>query len=104
MKHYLSGLMALLVAVISVVPRHVLADSVAPPPKTSVPAAPIQSAAPGKPGEIDSKAALRGDLSRSDDGYRGIWFTLGQPSEYGDKYSGGLGTYTANHIPLAIYA
>jgi hypothetical protein len=38
------------------------------------------------------------------DGYRGIWFTLGQFSEYGDKYSGGLGTYTAKHIPLAIYS
>ncbi|MBG0859260.1 MAG: BNR-4 repeat-containing protein [Bacteroidales bacterium] len=38
------------------------------------------------------------------EGYRGIWFTLGQYSEYGDKYSGGLGTYTANHIPIAIYA
>jgi len=38
------------------------------------------------------------------DGYRGIWFTLGQFSEYGDKYSGGLGTYTANHIPIAIHA
>jgi hypothetical protein len=38
------------------------------------------------------------------DGYRGIWFTLGQFSTYGDKYSGGLGTYTANHIPIAIYA
>jgi hypothetical protein len=38
------------------------------------------------------------------DGYRGIWFTLGQRSEYGDKYSGGLGTYTAKHIPLAIYS
>ena len=37
-------------------------------------------------------------------GYKGIWFTLGQFSEYGDKYSGGLGTYTANHIPVAIYA
>ena len=37
-------------------------------------------------------------------GYNGIWFTLGQFSEYGDKYSGGLGTYTANHIPIAIYA
>ena len=33
-------------------------------------------------------------------GYRGIWFTLGQVSEYGDKYSGGLGTYTAKHRPL----
>lgn len=57
------------------------------------------------------------------EGYRGIWFTLGQyygPGEggeayserrvniptfpYGDKYSGGLGTYTAKHTPLAIYA
>ena len=37
------------------------------------------------------------------DGYRGIWFTLGQRSAYGDKYSGGLGTYTANHMPVAIY-
>jgi len=38
------------------------------------------------------------------DGYRGIWFTLGQFSEYGDKYSGGLGTYTAKHRPLAAYS
>jgi len=38
------------------------------------------------------------------DGYRGIWFALGQPSEYGDKYSGGLGTYTANHSPMAVYS
>ncbi len=38
------------------------------------------------------------------DGYRGIWFTLGQLSRYGDKYSGGLGTYTADHIPVAVYA
>ena len=37
-------------------------------------------------------------------GYQGIWFTLGQFSEYGDKYSGGLGTYTAKHVPLAVYA
>jgi len=42
--------------------------------------------------------------SPKDDGYRGIWFTLGQMTEYGDKYSGGLGTYTANHVPMAIYA
>ncbi len=38
------------------------------------------------------------------DGYRGIWFELNQKYDYGDKYSGGLGTYTAKHIPLAIYA
>ena len=39
-----------------------------------------------------------------DDGYRGIWFTLGQVSEYGDKNPGGLGTYTAKHLPLAVYS
>ncbi len=38
------------------------------------------------------------------DGYKGIWFTLGQFSDFGDKYSGGLGTYTAKHVPLAIHA
>ena len=37
------------------------------------------------------------------DGYRGIWFTLGQFYPAGDKYSGGLGTYTAKHCPTAIY-
>ena len=41
---------------------------------------------------------------QQDDGYRGIWFTLGQVSEHGDKYSGGLGTYTAKHVPLAVYS
>lgn len=39
------------------------------------------------------------------DGYRGIWFELGQfDGEYGDKYSGGLGTYTSKHVPMAAYA
>jgi hypothetical protein len=39
------------------------------------------------------------------DGYRGIWY-YNQPSgdEYVYKYSGGLGTYCAKHIPLAYYA
>jgi hypothetical protein len=37
-------------------------------------------------------------------GYKGIWFELGQKSKHGDKYSGGLGTYTAKHHPLAVYA
>ena len=36
-------------------------------------------------------------------GFRGIWFDLGQKSEFGSKYSGGLGTYTANHVPMAHY-
>jgi hypothetical protein len=38
------------------------------------------------------------------EGYKGIWFELNQKYKYGDKYSGALGTYTAKHIPLAIYA
>ena len=39
------------------------------------------------------------------DGYRGIWFTIGQArSGYGDKYSGGLGTYTMKHMPMAVYS
>lgn len=38
------------------------------------------------------------------DGYKGIWFELNQKFEYGDKYAGGLGTYTAKHRPMAIYA
>ena len=39
------------------------------------------------------------------EGYRGIWFSIGQAaSEYGPKYSGGLGTYTMKHIPMAVYA
>lgn len=37
-------------------------------------------------------------------GYHGIWFTLGQKTPHGDKYSGGLGTYTANHNPMAVYS
>ena len=37
------------------------------------------------------------------DGYRGIWY-MNQPTkdEYAYKYSGGLGTYTANHVPMAV--
>lgn len=44
-------------------------------------------------------------ILQKDDGYRGIWY-YNQPSndEYVYKYSGGLGTYPANHIPFAIYA
>jgi hypothetical protein len=49
-------------------------------------------------------APLPGLSGAKADGYRGIWFTLGQVSKYGDKYSGGLATYTADHIPIAIYA
>ncbi|TWU32277.1 BNR-4 repeat-containing protein [Novipirellula artificiosorum] len=64
---------------------------------------------------------VEAESTRRIDGYKGIWFTLGQfygkgsdgevyaarsrdPTfPFGDKYSGGLGTYTAKHTPLAIY-
>jgi hypothetical protein len=49
----------------------------------------------------DNTPAIRETVPH--DGYRGIWFTLGFKFEYGDKYSGGLGTYTANHQPMAVY-
>ncbi|MDR2438420.1 MAG: BNR-4 repeat-containing protein [Planctomycetaceae bacterium] len=44
-------------------------------------------------------------LNKKDNGYRGIWYH-NQPSkdEYVFKYSGGLGTYPANHYPFAVYA
>jgi hypothetical protein len=38
-------------------------------------------------------------------GYRGIWYYNQKTNnEYVYKYSGGLGTYCANHIPMAVYA
>jgi hypothetical protein len=39
------------------------------------------------------------------DGYRGIWY-MNQPTgdEYRFKYSGGLGTYPQQHVPVAIYS
>lgn len=44
-------------------------------------------------------------LTGTVNGYKGIWFTLGQEKpEYGDKYSGGFATYTCKHIPLAVYS
>ena len=38
------------------------------------------------------------------DGYKGIWFELNQKYDFGDKYSGAFSTYTAKHMPLAIYS
>ncbi len=54
--------------------------------------------------DVPPKAAVRPPLTGTIGGYRGIWFTLGQFTAHGDKYSGGLGTYTANHNPLAVHA
>lgn len=38
------------------------------------------------------------------DGYKGIWFDLGQRTTFGSKYSGGLATYSAKHTPMAVYS
>ncbi len=44
-------------------------------------------------------------LNKQDDGYRGIWYFIGQrQGQYRYKYSGGLSTYPANHHPFAVYA
>ncbi|MGE3780613.1 MAG: BNR-4 repeat-containing protein, partial [Pirellulaceae bacterium] len=44
-------------------------------------------------------------LNQRDDGYRGIWyFNQKSGDEYVYKYSGGLGTYCADHQPFAVYA
>lgn len=38
--------------------------------------------------------------NRPADGYRGIWYAIGQKPP---KYGGGLGTYPANMVPMACY-
>lgn len=81
----------------------------------------ILLAAPCLPAVNGQQADKADSNVRRIDGYKGIWFTLGQfygkgsgdndyskasrtpVFPYGDKYSGGLGTYTAKHTPLAIY-
>lgn len=53
---------------------------------------------------VHFSAAQLQTLNLKDNGYRGIWYS-NQPSndEYVYKYSGGLGTYPANHYPFSIY-
>lgn len=53
----------------------------------------------------DNKYAEAELILKRADGFRGIWY-MNQPSgdEYVYKYSGGLGTYPANHRPFAVYA
>ena len=44
-------------------------------------------------------------LNQTDDGFRGIWYHIGKlNNEYVHKYSGGLGTYPANHSPFSVYS
>src|SRR5262245_53912959 len=52
-------------------------------------------------------AAAAGEKGRplsEDDGYRGIWY-MNAPTkdEFKFKYSGGLGTYPQQHMPIAVY-
>lgn len=43
-------------------------------------------------------------LNLKDDGFRSIWyFNQASGDQYGFKYSGGLGTYPANHYPYSVY-
>ncbi|MBQ9874136.1 MAG: BNR-4 repeat-containing protein [Thermoguttaceae bacterium] len=43
-------------------------------------------------------------LNAKDSGYRGIWYYNQKlQNEYVFKYSGGLGTYPANHYPFSVY-
>ena len=43
-------------------------------------------------------------LNRKDSGYRGVWYYNQKlDNEYVYKYSGGLGTYPANHYPFSVY-
>lgn len=56
--------------------------------------------------EREIEFRTREPVSEKIDGYRGIWFTLGQmEGEYGDKYAGGL-AFCFNHTlaPMAVYA
>ena len=55
------------------------------------------------PAKAQEKSVAR--VLPQDDGYRGIWYMnlpLKGPSKF--KYSGGLGTYPQQHVPIAIYS
>lgn len=55
----------------------------------------------GQPVAIE---AVPEDLGTAD-GYRGIWYYNQESGdEYVYKYSGGLGTYCAKHLPFAVYS
>lgn len=61
-----------------------------------------------KPVEIPFEDAVKRPgkiLLERDTGYRGLWYWCHKvDSPYKYKYSGGLGTYCAKHIPQAVYA
>jgi len=55
--------------------------------------------------QVKKEAKPKELLNKKANGFKGIWYMI-QPTgnEYAYKYSGGLGTYPANHRPFAIYA
>lgn len=62
-------------------------------------AAAAAAAAPAATERVEARA-----VATPGDGYRGIWYTLGSRGAGDVKYSGGLGTYTSSHTPMAVYA
>jgi hypothetical protein len=79
-----------------------LSDTAALKPNTSYEAVITASNARGS---TTRKHAFYTFVNRVD-GYRGIWFTLGEMSgEYGDKYSGGLAfCFSHTLVPMAVHA
>ena len=65
----------------------------------------IENGVQGAPSLVKIQPVFAALLNTKADGFRGIWY-FNQPSkdEYVYKYSGGLGTYCAKHIPMAWYA
>lgn len=56
-------------------------------------------------GVVKTPLAFAQTLNHIDDGFRGIWYYIGKlNNEFVHKYSGGLGTYPANHSPFAVYS
>ncbi len=54
---------------------------------------------------VITTAAAAQPVGKPAEGYRGIWYFIGPTkNEYAYKYSGGLGTYPANHYPFSVYA
>lgn len=69
-------------------------------PASSSAELPVNSAGPVK-SRYDKGPRL---MNRADTGYRGIWYHIGSGhGEYVYKYSGGMGTYPANHYPFSVY-
>lgn len=64
----------------------------------------LQSAIPDGPKALPFSPSTNPLLNTKDSGFRSIWYYNQKlDNEYKFKYSGGLGTYPANHYPFAVY-